>query len=47
LGAANVRLDVDTLDAIDSVVPPGVDLNPDDAGWTPPGLSPSSRRRPR
>ncbi len=27
------------------VIPPGVDLNPADAGWTSPALAPSSRRR--
>jgi aryl-alcohol dehydrogenase-like predicted oxidoreductase len=44
LGAADVRLDADVLDAIDAVVPPGIDLNPADSGWTPPGLTPSARR---
>ncbi len=47
LGAAELRLDADTLDAIDSLVPPGLDVNPADAGWTPPSLDPSERRRPR
>ena len=47
LGSADVRLDPDTLDAIDAVVAPGADINPDDAGWTPPGLSAARRRRPR
>jgi len=46
LGAADVRLDTDTLDAVDMVVPPGTDLNPADRGWTPPGLTPAQRRRP-
>lgn len=45
LGAADVELDADTLDAIDGIVPPGVDLNPADAGWAPPGLAPGARRR--
>lgn len=45
LGAAELELDADTLDAIDAVVPPGVDLNPADAGWTPPGLDALARRR--
>lgn len=45
LGAAEMRLSPDVLDAIDEVVPPGVDLNPADAGWTPPGLDRSHRRR--
>lgn len=47
LRAAELRLDADTLDAVDAVVPPGVDLNPDDAGWTPPGLTADRRRRTR
>jgi len=45
LGASEVRLDAETLDAIDQIVPPGTNLNPADAGWTPPGLHPSRRRR--
>jgi aryl-alcohol dehydrogenase (NADP+) len=47
LTAADVTLSADVLDAIDEVVPPGVDLNPADAGWTSPALAPSSRRRRR
>ena len=47
LAGADVRLDTDTLDAIDAVVPPGTDLNPADRGWTPPGLASDQRRRPR
>ncbi len=46
LGAAEVELDDATLDAIDDVVAPGTDLNPADAGWTPPALAPAARRRP-
>jgi aryl-alcohol dehydrogenase (NADP+) len=45
LGAADVVLDADVLDAIDSIVAPGVDLNPADAGWNPPGLAATARRR--
>jgi aryl-alcohol dehydrogenase-like predicted oxidoreductase len=45
LGALDVALDADTLDAIDEVVAPGTDLNPADAGWTPPALAPTARRR--
>ena len=41
LGAMDVELDADTLDAIDDIVAPGTDLNPADAGWTPPGLDAS------
>jgi aryl-alcohol dehydrogenase (NADP+) len=47
LGAAELRLDNDTLDAIDTVVAPGTDINPDDASWTPPSLDVDSRRRLR
>ncbi len=46
LGAADLTLDSDTLDAIDTVVAPGVDLNPADVGWTPPSLAADNRRRP-
>jgi len=45
LGAAELELDADVLDAIDAVVAPGVDVNPADAGWSPPGLEPAARRR--
>ena len=49
LAAAELRLDADTLDAIDDLVPPGLDIDPEHAqGWTPPWLADSSlRRRPR
>lgn len=47
LGAAELRLDIDVLDAIDAVVAPGTDINPDDAGWSPPGLVVDVRRRLR
>ncbi len=46
LEAADVHLDVDVLDEIDRIVPPGKNLSSADAGWTPPALSdPSLRRR--
>jgi aryl-alcohol dehydrogenase-like predicted oxidoreductase len=45
LGAAEVELDVALLDRIDEIVPPGVTLNPTDAGWTNPALSADARRR--
>jgi len=45
LGAAQIRLDPDTLDAIDAIVAPGRNVNPADAGWAPPGLDRSRRRR--
>jgi aryl-alcohol dehydrogenase-like predicted oxidoreductase len=47
LGAVDVALSDATLDQIDAVVGPGVTLDPEDAGWTPPSLSdPWRRRRP-
>jgi len=47
LGAQDVVLHNDVLDAIDAIVPPGTNLNPVDAGWRPPALDdPSQRRRP-
>jgi aryl-alcohol dehydrogenase-like predicted oxidoreductase len=46
LGAADVDLDAAVLDRIDAIVPPGMNLNPADAGYTPPSLSdPAQRRR--
>jgi aryl-alcohol dehydrogenase-like predicted oxidoreductase len=47
LPALDVSLDEELLDRIDEIVPPGTNLNPVDAGWTPPALAtPSLRRRP-
>jgi aryl-alcohol dehydrogenase-like predicted oxidoreductase len=45
LGAADVELSDDVLNRIDEIVPPGVNLNPADAGWSNPALEPSARRR--
>ncbi len=46
LGAADVDLDPAVLDRIDAIVPPGMNLNPADTGYTPPSLSdPAQRRR--
>ncbi len=45
LVASDLRLDADILDAIDGVVAPGVTINPDDVGWSPPGLVTERRRR--
>ncbi len=46
LGAADVHLSDDVLDAIDAIVPPGTNLNAADAGWRPAHLDdPASRRR--
>jgi aryl-alcohol dehydrogenase-like predicted oxidoreductase len=43
--AADVTLSDEVLDRIDAIVPPGVNLNPDDAGWANPALSRAARRR--
>jgi aryl-alcohol dehydrogenase-like predicted oxidoreductase len=45
LGAEEVELDAALLDRIDEIVPPGITLNPTDAGWTNPALSADARRR--
>jgi aryl-alcohol dehydrogenase-like predicted oxidoreductase len=45
LGAVDVDLDDALLDRIDEIVPPGIDVNPDDPGYTPPSLADVSRRR--
>ncbi|GAA1764502.1 aldo/keto reductase [Streptomonospora arabica] len=45
LSAAEVRLPAEVLDRIDEIVPPGTNLNRADAGWTPPELRASARRR--
>ena len=46
LGAVDVHLTDEILDAIDDIVPPGTNLNAPDAGWSPPWLDdPAPRRR--
>jgi aryl-alcohol dehydrogenase-like predicted oxidoreductase len=45
LTAADVSLSDDVLDRIDEIVPPGVNLNPADAGWQNPALAQAARRR--
>lgn len=45
LAGADLRVAPDVMDAIDEIVPPGVNVNPADAGWTPPALADASRRR--
>jgi len=45
LGAADVDLPADVLDRIDEIVPPGANLNPADAGYTPPSVAEPWRRR--
>ena len=47
LALGDLRLDPATLDAIDSVVAPGVNINEADTYWIPPALSESARRRRR
>jgi aryl-alcohol dehydrogenase-like predicted oxidoreductase len=45
LAGRDVVLDSDILDRIDELVPPGTNVAPGDAGWTPPALDVRSRRR--
>ena len=46
LGAVDLELTPDLLDAIDDIVPPGRTLVDGDNGWTPPSLAdPAERRR--
>jgi len=45
LGAAEVHLDDEVLDRIDEIVPPGMTVNPTDAGWSNPALEAPARRR--
>jgi aryl-alcohol dehydrogenase-like predicted oxidoreductase len=45
LGAVDVQLDSALLDRIDEIVPPGITINPTDAGWMNPALAAAARRR--
>jgi aryl-alcohol dehydrogenase-like predicted oxidoreductase len=45
LGAADVTLSAEVLDAIDEIVPPGVTLSRADAGYQPPELENAALRR--
>ena len=45
LGAPDVALEDDVLDAIDAVVPPGRTVDAEDTGWTPPDIADAWRRR--
>jgi aryl-alcohol dehydrogenase-like predicted oxidoreductase len=45
LGAVDVELSDDVLDRIDEIVPPGVNVNPADAGYENPALRPAALRR--
>ena len=47
LRAADVELSDDVLDRIDEIVPPGVNVNPTDAGWDNPALEPRRGGVPR
>jgi aryl-alcohol dehydrogenase-like predicted oxidoreductase len=46
IAAADLRLDADTLDAIDELVPPGTTVEEADRGWDPPWMTQEARRRP-
>jgi len=45
LTGASVRLDDDVLDRIDEIVPPGTNVNEEDAGYVPVALAQAWRRR--
>jgi len=45
LPAAEVELSEEVLDRIDEIVPPGLNVNPADAGWENPALRPEALRR--
>jgi len=45
LAGAEVRLDTETLDAIDEVVEPGTVVESFDREWSPPWMQPEARRR--
>jgi aryl-alcohol dehydrogenase-like predicted oxidoreductase len=46
LPAAEISLSDGVLDAIDDIVAPGRNVNPEDGGWTNPALAKAARRRP-
>ncbi len=45
LGATEVALDDDVADRIDQLVPPGTNVDPQDAGWEPPAVELAGLRR--
>jgi len=45
LTAPEIELSDDVLDKIDEIVPPGTNVNPADAGWDNPALTPDALRR--
>ena len=44
IASADKRLDEETLDAIDDLVPPGTIIDDADRGWEPPWMKPAQRR---
>ena len=47
IAAASTKLGDDVLDAIDRVVPPGTNVNPAEAGYSPPSITQKGLRRRR
>jgi aryl-alcohol dehydrogenase-like predicted oxidoreductase len=45
LSAPSIQLESEVLDRIDEIVPPGTNVNPDDAGWAPSILANARKRR--
>ena len=45
LAGADVRLDDEVLDRLDAIVPPGTNVNPEDAGYVAPAVRSAWRRR--
>ena len=45
LSAPSIQLEAAVLDRIDEIVPPGTNVNPEDAGWAPLILANAHRRR--
>jgi aryl-alcohol dehydrogenase-like predicted oxidoreductase len=45
LGAADIVLDEAVLDRIDQIVPPGTNINVEDAGWAPTAITTTKHRR--
>lgn len=45
LSAPEIRLEPAVLDRIDEIVPPGTNVNPEDAGWAPSILTNARKRR--
>jgi aryl-alcohol dehydrogenase-like predicted oxidoreductase len=45
LSAPEIKLEAAVLDRIDEIVPPGINVNPEDAGWAPSILTNARKRR--